>query len=373
MTVQATAEKTRVIAAMSGGVDSSVTAALLKEQGYDVVGLFMRNGVTHEDPDTRHQGCCSVEDSMDARQAASRLDIPFYAINFEEDFEELIDHFIEEYNSGRTPNPCVRCNRTLKFGELMGYADHVQAEKVATGHYVKKERNGGRWALRRGEDKKKDQSYVLFNLRQDQLERSLFPLGHLQKDRVRERADDMDLGVADKPDSTEICFVPDQDYRSVLEEETPEQIESGPILTTDGEKVGEHPGYQYFTVGQRRGLGIAMGEPMYVVELDPERNAVVVGNREEAQFTGCLAGDVNWVSIDPPEIGEKRDALVQIRYNGSPIPATFWRDEPDRLRIEFGESLHGVSPGQAAVLYRDDLLLGGGWMTETFRAENSPS
>ncbi len=354
----------RVIAAMSGGVDSSVTAALLKEEGYDVVGLFMRNGVTHKDTDTRHQGCCSVEDSMDARRAASILDIPFYAVNFKEDFGELIDHFVDEYNRGRTPNPCVRCNRTLKFGELMEYADEIGADRVATGHYVRRRHEQGRYQLLRGRDPVKDQSYVLFNLRQDQLARSLFPLGELEKESVREMAADMELGVSEKPDSTEICFVPGQDYRTVLEEKTPEELEEGPIYNTDGEQLGTHPGYQHFTIGQRRGLGIAVGEPRYVVEIDPDDNAVIVGPREETYRSVAFASELNWVSIEPPEVGTTIEADVQIRYNADAEPAICERTGPDSLRIEFEEPQHAISPGQAAVLYEDDLVLGGGWIDE---------
>jgi len=352
----------RVIAAMSGGVDSSVTAALLKDRGYDVVGLFMRNGVTHEDTDTRHQGCCSVEDSMDARRAASMLDIPFYAINFKEDFGSLIDHFVDEYNRGRTPNPCVRCNRTLKFGELMEYAGEIGANRVATGHYVRKRTKNGRHQLLRGRDHHKDQSYVLFNLRQEQLARSLFPLGDLEKETVREMAAEKELGVSEKPDSTEICFVPGQDYSTVLEEKTPEELEEGPIYNMEGEQLGTHPGHQHFTIGQRRGLGIAVGEPRYVVEIDPEENALIVGPREETHRSTAFASELNWVSIPAPDVGETIEAHVQIRYNADAQPAVCRRTAPDTLRIEFDEPQHAISPGQAAVLYRDDLVLGGGWM-----------
>jgi tRNA-specific 2-thiouridylase len=355
-------QQDRVIAAMSGGVDSSVTAALLQEQGHDVVGLFMRNGVTHKDADTRHQGCCSVEDSMDARRAASELDIPFYAINFKEDFGELIDHFVDEYNKGRTPNPCVRCNRTLKFGELMEYADEIGASKVATGHYVRLDQKDGRYRLRRGKDDYKDQSYVLFNLTQEQLSRSLFPLGELEKERVREIADDMDLGVADKPDSTEICFVPGQDYSEVLEDKTPEELEEGPIYNTDGEQLGTHPGHQHFTIGQRRGLGIAVGEPRYVVEIDPDENAVIVGPRDETFDDTCVAKELNWVSMPEPEPDEPIEADVQIRYNSDAEPAICRRTGADELHIEFRDPQHAISPGQAAVIYQGDTVLGGGWV-----------
>lgn len=355
-------QNNRVIAAMSGGVDSTVTAAILKEEGYDVIGLFMRNGVTHKDADTRHQGCCSVDDAMDARRAAEKLDIPFYAVNFKEDFGELIDRFVEEYNQGRTPNPCITCNRTLKFGELMTYADELDAEKIATGHYAKRVQHNGRYGLGRGEDEHKDQSYVLFPLSQKQLKRSMFPLGNHEKSTVRSLAESLELDVHDKPDSTEICFVPGQDYRTVLHDHAPEAIEEGPILNMEGEQLGTHSGHQHFTIGQRRGLGIAVGEPRYVVDIDPDENTIVVGPREEVYSSEFIVDEPNWVTSSPQSPGDTFEARVQIRSHHNPVPSLVKVLESKKLHVELEEPEYALAPGQAAVFYKHQKLLAGGWI-----------
>ncbi len=280
----------RLILAMSGGVDSSVAAWLLRQAGHDVVGLFMRHG--HQETTTcstgtsaspRKQGCCSASDAADARRVAQRLGIPFYAINFQEEFGRIIHYFISEYTSGRTPNPCVVCNTWLKFGKLVDYADSVGARQIATGHYARLVQTpDGRLALCRGLDPGKDQSYVLWGIRPEVLSRLQFPVGNYQKEEIRQIADRLGLHhVAEKPDSQEICFVPDQDHARFIRENRPPQDNSGAIVTTDGQVVGRHEGVEKFTIGQRKGLGVALGEPRYVVRIDAQSREVVLGTKEE--------------------------------------------------------------------------------------------
>lgn len=351
---------TRVAVAMSGGVDSSVAAALLQREGHEVVGLFMRTGVERAAPDAHSPTCCSARDADDARRVAARLQVPFYVLDFSGYFQDVIAYFCDEYAHGRTPNPCVVCNERLKFGRLLRHAVDLDAGFLATGHYARVDSTGGRPRLLRGADADKDQSYFLCRLAPDQLSRVLFPLGTKRKAEVRDIARALDLPVAEKSESQEICFVPDGDYRNLLRERRPETVRKGPMKDTRGTLIGKHEGCSFFTIGQRRGLGVALGAPRYVVRIDPGQNEVIIGGREDLLRTHLIAADVNWASIPPPQA--ERRALVQIRYAHRAAAATL-RPLPDgRVEVEFDRPQAAVTPGQAAVFYDDDLLLGGGWI-----------
>ncbi len=364
----------KVLVAMSGGVDSSVAAALLKRQGYDVVGCFMRLGSPGEtleeliaaescDPakiKIGHQGCCSINDAKDAQLVAAKLDIPFYVLNFKRDFGRIIDYFVDEYNAGRTPNPCVRCNDWLKFGKLADYARSIDAHYVATGHYARIDTSGGRPALLRGVDESKDQSYVLFGQTLGRLDRMMLPLGGFTKPQIRQMAREMGLPVFDKPDSQEICFVPDMDYAGVIRRHRPEAMTSGEIRDESGQVLGIHEGHQQFTIGQRRGLGVALGLPLYVIHKDAASNTVTVGPRERLEQTRLTAGDVNWF-IDPPT-AEPRRCTAKIRYNSPPAPAVVQATGDDELTVTFDEPQFAIAPGQAVVCYDGPQVLGGGWI-----------
>ena len=341
---------------MSGGVDSSVAAAALAQQGFEVIGLFMRTGVEASGA----RSCCSVADAHDARRVADTLGIAFYALNFQEQFRELIDFFCAEYDRGRTPNPCILCNQQLKFGRLLQYARQIEAEYVATGHYARVVAEGGRFVLKRALREEKDQSYVLFPLTQEQLSQTLLPVGERTKAEIRQEAARLGLGVKDKPESQEICFVPDDDYGRLLRERMPERVRPGPIVDTQGNVLGEHPGVQLFTVGQRRGLGIALGSPRYVVEIRRESNTLVIGADEDLLRHEMTVSEVNWVALaEPPE---PVAAQVQIRYNHRPVPATVYPQGAERARVQFERPVRAVTPGQAAVFYDGDTVLGGGWI-----------
>ena len=374
----------RVLLAMSGGVDSSVAAALLQRAGHDVVGVFMRLGSPGESfdeleradacPAARpgaavelrigHQGCCSINDAADARLVAARLGIPFYVVNFKKDFGRIIDYFVGEYNAGRTPNPCVRCNDWLKFGKLHDYARQIDAEFVASGHYARVEPDGaGGFALRRGVDQDKDQSYVLFGAPRERLARMMLPVGGMRKADVRALARELALPVFDKPDSQEICFVPDNDYAGLVARRTPDAVRPGAIVDLSGRILGEHPGHQHFTVGQRRGVRVAMGEPVYVVGKDAATNTVTVGPRGALLAAGCTAGDCNWL-VDAAEAW--RGCHAKIRYNADPVPAQARAvpgagPQPD-LEVRFAEPQPAVAPGQAVVCFDADRVLCGGWI-----------
>ncbi len=352
---------------MSGGVDSSVAAWLLREAGHEVIGLFMRHGrqetttcSTSATNSPRKQGCCSASDAADARRVAERLGIPFYAINFEQEFGRIIHYFISEYTSGRTPNPCVVCNTWLKFGKLVDYADSVGAPQIATGHYARLlQTPDGRLALCRGLDPGKDQSYVLWGIRPEILTRLQFPVGGYQKEEIRRIADRLGLRhVAEKPDSQEICFVPDQDHARFIRENRTPQDTSGQIVTTDGRVVGRHEGIEKFTIGQRKGLGVALGEPRYVVRIDSQRREVVLGTKDELARRELSARGANW--FFPPK--RRFECQVKIRYRSPAVAAMVETLPGDRFRLEFREPCYGVAPGQAAVCYRGDELLGGGWI-----------
>jgi len=382
---------------MSGGVDSSVAAALMKARGCEVVGVFMRLGSPGESLDELtpydeaiagcdptkikigHQGCCSVGDAADARLVAAELGIPLYVCNFKKDFGRIIDHFVDEYVSGRTPNPCVRCNDWLKFGKLHEYAHQIGATYVASGHHARIESVDGRPALLRGADFAKDQSYVLFGAGVDRLAEMAMPVGHMTKAQVRDEAQRLGLPTFDKPESQEICFVPDNDYAGLVERKRPETKSAGTVLDETGAVVGEHDGQHRFTIGQRRGVGVALGYPIFVVEKNPSANTITVGTRESLAIGSLLAREANWF-IDPSE-GEI-EVIAQHRAHGEAMRATV-RVLPDesgetpsgrtgRFELAYDEPVYGVAPGQAVVLYdpaRPDRVLGGGWIRETNRAD----
>jgi len=347
----------KVVAAMSGGVDSSVAAFLLKERGYDVTGLFMRGG-TYADQHGQ-QRCCSLADAHDARRVADKLGIRFYVVDVSTEMESIIEYFCDEYNRGRTPNPCIVCNVKLKFGRLLEYADAVNARYVATGHYARIERRNERWLLRKGLDENKDQSYLLFGLGQGQLSRAIFPLGELCKPEVRRIAAGLGLRVSDKLESQEICFVPSGDYRDLIRERCAAEINRGLMVESSGKVIGRHRGIQLYTVGQRRGLGVALGKPRYVVRLDAERNEVVVGSEKDLLRRELRASALNWIAFDRLE-GEL-ECEAQIRYRHKPTRAKVI-PEDHAVRVAFHEPEKGVAPGQAVVFYNGDMVLGGGWI-----------
>jgi tRNA-specific 2-thiouridylase len=352
-----------ILVAMSGGVDSSVTAALLQRQGHEIVGLFMRNGATAGTAArSSKQGCCSLEDSNDARFVAGQLGARFYVLNFAQDFERVIRYFVDEYKRGRTPNPCAVCNTDLKFGKLLDYARQLGADKVATGHYARVEHRDGRWRLRRGMDAAKDQSYYLFGLTQDQLAHALFPLGGMTKAQVRALAGEFALKTRDKPESMEICFVPEGDYRAVVAKHDPDALVPGPIINTAGEKLGEHGGVAGFTIGQRRGLGIAYRKALYVVRLEPATNTVVVGDEDELALDGIGVNRVNWIGVEGLPPGETLRATVKVRYRHEGAAATLTGRDDGGVAVRFDEPVKAASPGQCAVFYAGDEVLGGGWI-----------
>jgi tRNA-specific 2-thiouridylase len=352
---------------MSGGVDSSVAAYLLKRQGYDVIGLFMRTGAHgSEDPSVpdRKKGCCSAVDAGDARRVADRLGIPFYALDFEKDFERIIDYFADEYIAGRTPNPCVVCNNWLKFGKLWSYGKQLQADYIATGHYAQVVSCDGQPELHQAVDEEKDQSYVLFGLRRTILPRLRFPIGGFRKDEIRAIARETGLGVSEKPDSVEICFVPDGDHAELIRRRRPVLSTAGRIVDTDGNWLADHDGIERFTVGQRKGLGFAAGERRYVLRIVPSENEVVVGKREDLLSTGLIAAGVNWLTKPTPD--RLLHCAAKIRYRHTAVPAIVAIMRDDGARVEFAEAQSAVSPGQAVVFYDGTRVLGGGWIESSF-------
>jgi len=383
----------KVVVAMSGGVDSAVAAALLQRAGYDCVGVFMRLG---NDPAEQaeelvacspekqaaaarendagaslplhkphKQGCCSTSDAADARFVAGLLGIPFYALNFQHDFGGIIDYFVREYNAGRTPNPCVRCNEYLKFGKLSRYARAVGADYVATGHYARiVHETDGASRLLRGRDPKKDQSYVLFGVPRDEIARMLLPIGDMEKPEVRRIAQEIGLPVHDKPDSQEICFVPDNDYGRLLKSKAPERLAPGEFIDASGAVLGRHEGHQHFTIGQRKGIGLAFGHPVYVTAIDAQTNRVTLGEKESLFRRRLRAREVNWILGDPAGPREALRCRAKVRYNSEPAPATAMMTDRDELTVHFDEPVLAITPGQAVVCYGadSDEVLGGGWI-----------
>lgn len=358
---------------MSGGVDSSVAAALLKRQGHDVLGCFMRLGTPPgvESAETcsteagvKHkQGCCSVLDASDARRVANLLDIPFYVLNFQEDFGRVIDYFVSEYNRGRTPNPCVRCNDWLKFGKLSQYAQAVGADYVASGHYARMgvDPASGERALLRGRDLHKDQSYVLFGMSRQAMAHTLLPIGDFEKHEVRRMAEEWELPVFNKPDSQEICFVPNQDYAGLIKRRSPESFREGELVTSDGQVVGGHQGHQHFTIGQRKGLGVALGYPLYVANIDPAANRVTLGDKQSLMHTKLIARQANFLASRAAAAQAMR-CQAKIRYNHAPQPAALTVTGDCSFEVVFDQPQSAITPGQAVALYDEDVLMGGGWI-----------
>jgi tRNA-specific 2-thiouridylase len=361
----------RIVLAMSGGVDSSVAAALLKAEGYEVIGIFMRTGAVAEDAERRAKTCCSATDAIDAQKVADRLDIAFYALDFERDFARIQDYFADEYLSGRTPNPCVVCNIWLKFGKLWGYGKQAGAQYVATGHYARvAQAPDGGWRVARGVDRAKDQSYVLFGLRPELLPHVLFPVGGYSKSEIRAIARESGLPVHDKPDSQEICFVPGDDYVSVVRGRRPGRETKGQMVDESGNVLGEHAGIEAFTIGQRRGLGVALGSPRYVVQIEPSSRTVTIGRKEDLEKPGLLAGRFNWQG---PEPEGAIPCLAQIRTRHQAVPARVEALAGGRARVVFETRQPSVTPGQVVTLYQNDLVLGGGWIEEAIEANPESS
>ena len=386
MSTQTIAGARTIAVAMSGGVDSSTVAAMLRAEGHNVVGLTMqlwnqRRLAGREGMPEQVQGrCCSIDDVYDARRVAEDLGIPYYVVNHEERFErDVVRPFIGEYLSGRTPIPCSLCNNHLKFDQLLITARQIGADLLATGHYARcefsSERN--RWLLRRAADPAKDQTYFLFGLTQEQLSRTLFPLGHMNKPQVRELAREHHLALAEKPDSQEICFVPGGDYKRFIDAYLAEQGEqlpdtSGELVTTDGKVLGHHEGVHNFTVGQRKGLGVATGSPLYVININGAEGKVTVGGNDDLLSRTLIARDLNWIAVDGlrdsgPDANAPMRVSAKIRHRHEPASAVIEPAPNGEVRVTFDEPQRAITPGQAVVFYDGDLVVGGGWIAEVAR------
>ena len=364
-----------IAVAMSGGVDSSTVAAMLRAEGHNVIGLTMqlwnqRRLAGHEGMPEAVQGrCCSLDDVYDARRVAETIGIPYYVVNHERRFEdEVVRPFVNEYLSGRTPIPCSLCNNHLKFDQLLTVAQQIGADRIATGHYarVQFDDERGRWLLKRPMDRSKDQTYFLFGLTQSQLSRTLFPLGGMTKPEVRELARRHGLALAEKPDSQEICFVPGGDYKRFLDAYLAEQGEAlpetaGELITTNGEVIGEHSGIHNFTVGQRKGLGVATGSPLYVIQIKGDQNQVVVGSSDDLYSSTLRARRINFISVD--DLPGPMRVSVKIRHRHEPAPAVVEKIAADEVLVTFDDPQRAITPGQAAVFYQDDVVVGGGWIS----------
>lgn len=361
-----TLTKEKVVIAMSGGVDSSVCALMMKEQGYDCIGMTMRlwKGPEAESLSCDSKSCCGAESVEDARLVCDEIKIPYYAINFKEEFwTNVVEKFADEYCKGRTPSPCILCNEKMKFDTLYKKCLDVGAEKVCTGHYarIKFDQDRKRWVLMKGVDYAKDQSYFLFSMTQEQLSKTIFPLGEFTKPHIRELAKEGNLITASKPESMDICFIPDGDYAAFIERHFPEKIPpKGPVKTVDGKELGEHNGIHSYTIGQRKGLNIAFGKPLYISNIDPKTNEIQVGPFEETKQKSCFVSRITWVAEDGSK--ETYQASVKIRSKSPESRATIIPLGNGKAKIEFENAQHAITPGQAAVFYQGDEVLGGGWI-----------
>ena len=360
----------RVVVGMSGGVDSAVSAALLKEQGYDVVGVTLNLSpkVNEADAWERDDSCCGLSASEDARRVADRIGIPHYVLNFRDVFaEKVIANFLDEYRRGRTPNPCIRCNDHIKFGTVLLKAQALDADLVATGHYVRVQRDPqtGRHVLRRAVDLRKDQSYVLYVLTQDELSRTLFPLGDLTKAETRELARKFQLSVAEKPESQDICFVNEGNYGDFLKKLAPDIAEPGPIVDLDGRVLGEHRGIAFYTIGQRRGLGVVSSDPLYVIDVDAVSRTIVVGPEAALFDHELIADEASFVQV--AAIPEPLPIKARVRYRMVDAEATVQQVGPETIKVRFAQPQRAITPGQAVVCYADDVVVAGGTITSTNR------
>lgn len=352
----------KVVVGMSGGVDSSVAAYLLKEQGYEVVGVTMQIW-QEEDQTTQEEngGCCGLSAVDDARHVAWDLDIPYYVMNFRKEFQEnVIDYFVDEYIQGRTPNPCIACNRYVKWESLLKRSLDIGADYIATGHYAQIEQlPNGRYSLKKSVTAAKDQTYALYNLTQHQLSHTLMPVGQYSKDEIRAIADKIPLRVANKPDSQEICFIPDHDYAGFIEEYSGKELEEGNFVDLDGNILGRHKGITHYTIGQRKGLNLSMKRPVFVVEIRPETNEVVIGDSEDVFSDTLRCSQVNWMAIDGLH-GESMNVTAKIRYSHKGAPCTIREVEEGVVECVFEEPQRAITPGQAVVFYDGDYVVGGG-------------
>ncbi|OGV98836.1 MAG: tRNA 2-thiouridine(34) synthase MnmA [Nitrospinae bacterium RIFCSPLOWO2_02_FULL_39_110] len=360
--------KERVVIAMSGGVDSSTAAAILKDEGYDVVGISMQIWDYSAEKSERFGTCCSLNDINDARRVAEMLGIPFYVLNLEEEFKRnVVEYFISEYMKGRTPNPCIPCNQSLKFDALLTYAMKIGASRVATGHYARVVKEGERYFIVRGIDREKDQSYFLFSLTQEQLKRAIFPLGDYTKSEIRKIAKSLRLRVAEKEESQEICFIPDNNYGEFIRKRIDtDKIKEGEIVMTDGKVVGRHTGLPFYTIGQRKGLGVGWQRPLYVSEIDIDNNRLIVGESNTVIKKGAVVENVNWSISEPrtqsSELRTSIRASVQIRYRHIASDAEIKLNRNNAVNVIFDKPQRAITPGQAAVFYHGERLIGGGWI-----------
>lgn len=360
--------KGRVLVAMSGGVDSSVAAVMLKEQGYDVIGITMKTWDYSRvgGKSDKETGCCTVESMNDARQIAVNHGFKHFIVDIRDEFGDwVIDRFVEDYTQGRTPNPCVLCNTHIKWAALLRRADNLGCDYIATGHYAKIREENGRYVISRGLDPRKDQSYALWGVQQEHLSRTIFPLGDYEKTEIRDLAEEFGLDkVADKPDSYEICFVPDDDYRRFLKDRVDgleERVKGGKFVDQEGNIVGEHEGYPFYTIGQRRGLDLALGKPVYVTNIDPETNTIRIGEKEDLISTTCRAKELNMVKYDKiPE--EKMEINGAIRYNDSGARGYVTQRSDDEIEVTFPAGREAITPGQAVVCYEGNDVVAGGWI-----------